>query len=158
MPITRSRGKPVVSFATYDMTSSGFETMIRIASGDVRFTFSATSFTIPALVFSRSSRLIPGFRAIPAVMTTMLEPADSSYPFEPMTRASKPSIGPDSCMSRPFPCGIPSAMSTMTTSRARWRRAMPCAAVAPTWPAPTTVILPTMSPAFRRGGSPATAT
>jgi hypothetical protein len=41
--------------------------MMMMASGETRAMFSLTWRTIPALVFSRSSRLIPGFRAIPAV-------------------------------------------------------------------------------------------
>src|SRR5690606_30551779 len=48
--------------------------------------------------------------------------------------------------SSPFPCGIPSAMSTRTTSRASSLLASPCATVAPTCPAPTTVILFAMVP------------
>ena len=39
-------------------------------------------------VFIRSSRLIPGLRAIPAVMTTMSEFEVSLYPFDPTTRTS----------------------------------------------------------------------
>ncbi len=78
MPITRSRGKPVTFMATQAITSSGFDTMMMIASGDERFTCSATCLTIPAFVLSRSSRDIPGLRAIPAVITTMSDPAVSS--------------------------------------------------------------------------------
>src|SRR5688500_10650248 len=62
-----------------------------------------------------------------------------------MTRVSNPSIGADSHWSSPFPCGIPSATSTMTTVRARFFSARRCAVVAPTFPAPTTVILFTIS-------------
>ena len=144
MPITRSRGKPVASFATQHITSSGFDTTMTIASGDVRFTCSLTDLTMPAFVLSRSSRDIPGLRAMPAVMTTMSEPAVSSYPLVPITRESKPSIGADCHWSSPFPCGTPSATSTMTTVRASSFSAMRWAAVAPTLPAPTTVILLTI--------------
>ena len=35
MPRTRSRGKPDACSATWHIASSGFVTMIRIASGDV---------------------------------------------------------------------------------------------------------------------------
>jgi len=49
-----------------------------IAFGEVAFTCSATCFTMPALVFRRSSRDMPGFRAMPAVMITMSEFFDSS--------------------------------------------------------------------------------
>ncbi len=38
----------------------------------------ATERTMPALVFTRSSRLIPGFRAMPAVTTNRSAPAASS--------------------------------------------------------------------------------
>src|SRR2546427_3020174 len=58
-----------------------------------------------------------------------------------MTRVSNPSIGADSHWSRPFPCGTPSITSTRTTVRASCFSARRCAAVAPTLPAPTTVIL-----------------
>ena len=44
----------------------------------------------------------------------------------------------------PFPCGMPSATSTITTVRASSFSAMRCAVVAPTLPAPTTVILLTI--------------
>ena len=54
------------------------DTTTTIASGDVARICSETDFTIPAFVFSRSSRVIPGFRAIPAVITTMSDPAVSS--------------------------------------------------------------------------------
>jgi hypothetical protein len=47
--------------------------MMMMASGDVRAIFSETCRTIPAFVFSRSSRDMPGLRAMPAVMMTMSE-------------------------------------------------------------------------------------
>src|SRR5690242_10924220 len=62
-----------------------------------------------------------------------------------MTRESKPSIGADCHWSNPLPCGMPSAMSTSTTVPASSFSATRCAVVAPTLPAPTTVILLTMS-------------
>ena len=77
MPSTRSRGKPECLKAACAMASSGFETTIRIASGEVATTRVITSAMIFALVCSRSSRLMPGLRAIPAVMTTMSDPAES---------------------------------------------------------------------------------
>src|SRR5512140_1902413 len=43
-------------------------------------------------------------------------------------------------MSSPLPCGRPSTMSTRTTSFAKALSTIRCAAVAPTFPAPTTVI------------------
>src|SRR5690242_9229801 len=99
---------------------------------------------MPALVLSRSSRDMPGLRAMPAVMTTTSEPAVSSYPLVPITRVSYSSIGADCHWSSPLPCGIPSAMSTRTTTFASSFSAMRCAVVAPTFPAPTTVILLTI--------------
>ena len=38
----RARGKPVVSLHTYAITSSGFETMMMIASGEVRLELEIT--------------------------------------------------------------------------------------------------------------------
>src|SRR6266513_4540523 len=58
-----------------------------------------------------------------------------------MTRESKPSIGADCHWSSALPCGTPSITSTRTTVRASCFSARRCAAVAPTLPAPTTVIL-----------------
>ena len=78
MPSTRSRGKPDASRATWHIASSGFVTMIRIASGEWRTACSTTDRTIPAFLASRSSRLMPGWRARPDVTTTMSEPAVSA--------------------------------------------------------------------------------
>src|SRR6476620_12511603 len=61
-----------------------------------------------------------------------------------MTRESKPSIGADCHWSSAFPWGMPSTTSTITTVRASSFSAMRCAVVAPTLPAPTTVILLTI--------------
>src|SRR5215203_132289 len=58
-----------------------------------------------------------------------------------MIRVSKPSMGPDCHWSSPLPCGTPSTTSTMTTMRARFFSASRWAAVAPTFPAPTTATL-----------------
>ena len=44
-----------------------------IAFGDVFLICSETDFTMPAFVLSRSSRDMPGLRAMPAVMITMSE-------------------------------------------------------------------------------------
>ena len=78
MPKTRSRGQPETFFATWHIASSGFETTIRTASGDRATTFSVTSSTIFSFVATRSSRLMPGPRGSPAVITTTVEPAVSS--------------------------------------------------------------------------------
>ena len=77
-PNTRSFGNPETLFATWHMASSGFETTIRIVSGLFATTFSVTSLTIFSFVVTRSSRLMPGERGRPAVMTTTSEPAVAS--------------------------------------------------------------------------------
>ena len=74
-PNTRSLGKPETFFATWHIASSGFETTIRIASGLCATTCSVTCLTIFSFVCTRSSRLIPGERGSPAVITTTSEPA-----------------------------------------------------------------------------------
>ena len=74
IPITRSRGKPDASMATWHMTSSGFETMTMMASGATRAISAETDRTMPAFVLRRSSRLIPGFLAMPAVTTKISDP------------------------------------------------------------------------------------
>ncbi len=52
--------------------------MIKIAFGEAATAFATTSLMILKFVFSKSSRLIPGLRAIPAVITTMSEFAVSA--------------------------------------------------------------------------------
>ena len=115
-PKTRCFGKPETFFATWHIASSGFETTIRIASGDAATTCSVTDLTIFSFVETRSSRLIPGERGLPAVITTTSEPAVSSYPFVPTIVGSNPSTEPAWFMSRALPCGRFSLMSTSTTS------------------------------------------
>ena len=78
MPITRSRGNPDTRRATSHITSSGLVTMMMIESRDLRTAREMHSATILALASCRSSRLIPGLRARPAVMTMMSEPAVAS--------------------------------------------------------------------------------
>ena len=53
--------------------SSGLLTTIRMQDGDWATALRVQSPTILEFVLRRSSRLMPGFRAIPAVMTTMSE-------------------------------------------------------------------------------------
>ncbi len=93
MPITRRRSNPLTFQETQVITSSGLETTIMMAFGERATAASVQLLTMPELVFMRSSRLIPGFRAIPAVMTMMSEPAVSSYPLVPTTRTSVFSTG-----------------------------------------------------------------
>ncbi len=49
-----------------------------IAFGELFLISRATAFTMPAFVFRRSSRDMPGLRAMPAVITTISEPAVSA--------------------------------------------------------------------------------
>src|SRR3990172_4397111 len=121
------------------MASSGLDTTMIMALGDFAVDLRVTSLTIPAFTLRRSSRLIPGFRGRPEVMTMMSEPAVSSYPLVPVTNVSYPYTGPDCMRSSAFPCGIPSTMSTSTTSQKSFS-ASRCAVLAPTFPAPITVI------------------
>ena len=88
IPKTRSFGQPETLLATWHIASSGFETTINTASGDWRRPAAVTEPTIFSFVVTRSSRLIPGDRGRPAVITTTSEPAVSSYPFEPATLGS----------------------------------------------------------------------
>ena len=50
-------------------------------------------FMISKLSRTRSSRLMPGFRGLPEVMTTMSEPAAAFQSAPPITRESEPMIG-----------------------------------------------------------------
>src|SRR4051812_28634394 len=97
---------------------------------------------MPVLVAIRSSRLMPGLRAMPAVTITTSLPAVGSYVVAPMILQSTPATGVASNRSRALPCGMPSTcgMSTRTISpssllAAQW------AQVAPTFPAPMMLIL-----------------
>src|SRR6266480_2945241 len=156
IPMTRSRGNPVTCFVTQHMTSSGFETTRTMALGQCCLTCWETCFTMSALVRTRSSRLMPGLRAIPAVTTTSSLPAAAAKSLAPITRVSNPSIGADSHWSSALPWGTPSIMSTRTTRRASSCSARRWAAVAPTLPAPTTVILLSIrDPELTRRWSPA---
>jgi len=78
MPNTRSFGHPETFFATWHIASSGFETTIRIASGECSATSRVTAPTIFSFVETRSSRLMSPVRGTPAVMTTTSEPAVGS--------------------------------------------------------------------------------
>ncbi len=81
MPTTRAFGKRETAFATWHIASSGFETTTSTAFGDRRTISFVTAVTIASLVATRSSRLIPGARGLPAVITTTSESTVSSYPF-----------------------------------------------------------------------------
>ncbi len=73
MPMTRSRGKPLSRYTAWHMASSGFATGTMMQSGEYLTTCSVTAFMMPKLTFSRSSRLMPGLRGTPEVMTTTSE-------------------------------------------------------------------------------------
>ena len=77
-PSTRCVGKPEAFHAVYTIASSGFERTMITESGACFATFSATLDTMPMLVTIRSSRLMPGLRGMPAVMTTMSLPSISA--------------------------------------------------------------------------------
>src|SRR5215218_2659547 len=55
MPTTRSRGKPLVSIATWHIASSGLATTMRIVSGECFTTSPVTLPTMSWFVLSRSS-------------------------------------------------------------------------------------------------------
>ena len=78
IPITRWWGKPERFQASCTMASRGLVTRIRMACFERAATWSTTLPTISAFLNRRSSRVIPGLRARPAVMTTMSESAVSS--------------------------------------------------------------------------------
>ena len=78
MPTTRRFQKPETSSATWHMASSGLETTTMIASGESLTALRVHSLTILLFVVSRSSRLIPGLRAMPAAITTTSDPAVSA--------------------------------------------------------------------------------
>ena len=78
MPTTRSRGNLETDFATWHIASSGFETITRTAFFERLATSRVTSATIASFVFTRSSRLIPGLRGSPAVITITSDPAVAS--------------------------------------------------------------------------------
>ena len=88
MPTTRLCGKPDFFQASCTIASSGFVTSTRMASFERAVICSTTEPTISAFLKRRSSRVMPGLRASPAVMTTTSEFAVSSYPFAPVTSES----------------------------------------------------------------------
>jgi hypothetical protein len=88
MPKTRFLGHPETFFATWHMASSGLETTIKIASGELPAACSVTEPTIFSFVATRSSRLMSPVRGTPAVITITSEPAVMSYSVEPVTRGS----------------------------------------------------------------------
>ncbi len=78
MPKTRSGGSPEVFHARCVITSSGFVTQMKTASGDAATAAGITERTMRAFTASSSSRVMPGLRGIPAVTTTTSDPAVSA--------------------------------------------------------------------------------
>ena len=98
------------------MASIGLAKTMKTAFGEAFAAAVATSRTMPALMLSSSSRVMPGLRGSPEVMTTTSEPLVSSQPLLPVSLALKPTCGADSARSSDLPCGNPSTMSCKTTS------------------------------------------
>jgi tripartite-type tricarboxylate transporter receptor subunit TctC len=78
IPTTRRAGNPDLFQASCTMASRGLVTSTRIAFLERALTCSTTEPTISAFLNRRSSRVMPGLRASPAVMTTTSESAVSS--------------------------------------------------------------------------------
>jgi hypothetical protein len=85
MPMILDFGRPLTLRATWTIASKGLVTRIRMMSEDRATSSLTTVFTIFAFVESSSSRLMPGFRGIPEVITAIDDPAVSAYPFVPTT-------------------------------------------------------------------------
>ena len=78
IPTTRSRGNPLTRATTWHMASKGLVTGMMMQSGDAATTARVTSRMMLAFFCNKSSRLMPGLRASPAVMTTRSDPAVSA--------------------------------------------------------------------------------
>ena len=78
MPTTRSRGSLETALATWHIASSGLETTTTVALGECFTASFVTAATIASFVVTRSSRLIPGARGLPAVTTMTSEPLVSA--------------------------------------------------------------------------------
>ena len=76
--MTRFFGKPDSLKTVYVIASTGFVNTIIKQFGEYLTTSFVTAFIIPWFVVTKSSRLIPGLRAMPAVMTTISESAVSA--------------------------------------------------------------------------------
>ncbi|CJA86714.1 Uncharacterised protein [Streptococcus pneumoniae] len=77
-PITRSFGNPASLNTEYVIASTGFVNTTIIAFGEYFAMSRVILFIILEFVATKSSRLIPGLRAIPAVITTTSESAVSA--------------------------------------------------------------------------------
>ena len=78
MPTTRFAGKPVASFMTQTIASSGLVIVMTKAFGQCRSIAAPTSPTTLVLMPIRSSRLMPGLRGTPAVTITTSAPLMSA--------------------------------------------------------------------------------
>ena len=78
IPMTRWEGKPDFFHASCTIASRGLVTRMRMAFFERATTCSTTEPTISAFLNRRSSRVMPGLRASPAVITTMSESPVSS--------------------------------------------------------------------------------
>ena len=75
--------QPVIAEVKGIATAAGCQLVascdLAVASEEARFATSwVTDLMMPALVLMRSSRLIPGFRGMPAVMMIMSDPLEGS--------------------------------------------------------------------------------
>ena len=77
MPTTLFTGRPDDCWSTPTIASNGFVIQITKASGQLFFIPSPTAIITLLFMPTRSSLLIPGFRATPAVTITTSEPANS---------------------------------------------------------------------------------
>ena len=73
IPMTRSRGNPLSFSTAWHIASSGLATGTMMQLGEYFTTCSVTAFIMLKLTFNKSSRLMPGFRGTPDVMTTTSE-------------------------------------------------------------------------------------
>ena len=78
MPTTRAFGKPVSRFISVTMASSGLETTITKRVRRMLLDVLRDGLTIFALMPIRSSRLMPGLRATPAVTMQTSAPRSSA--------------------------------------------------------------------------------
>ena len=76
-----------------DIASSGLATGTTIAFGVYCTRLGAMLFMMSKLSRTRSSRLMPGLRGLPDVITTMSEPAAAFQSAPPINRESLPMIG-----------------------------------------------------------------
>ena len=76
-PITRVRGRPEIAWLIWVITSTGFEAISRIGSGQTASVSPSTSRNTAALRPSRSTRVSPGRCATPAAMITTSAPSSA---------------------------------------------------------------------------------